>query len=70
MCGYNYLQKKEKTAIFVHGYIRISTENAVKIRDKIEKSYIKNEVNFGIIIRDLLSPVWLHGPDYMRNMRK
>ena len=28
----------------------------------------KNRVNFIIVIRDLLSLVWLHGLDYLRNM--
>ena len=39
------------------------------MRQNRENLY-KNRVNFIIVIRDLLSPVWLHGPDYLRNMEK
>ena len=70
MCRYPYLHKRKRLQYIYTWICKTFMRDCYKNMRQNRENLYKNRVNFIIVIRDLLSPVWLHGPDYLRNMEK
>ena len=72
MCRYTYLHKRKRLQYIYTWICKTFMRDCYKNKRQNRENLYKNRVNFipVVVIRDLLSPVWLHGPDYLRNMEK